>query len=131
MPLSVEPGTPWAGQVAFLGALCLTGVLERVQFSLRFLEGRTWWASNGRDFLNGAAFTALTVAAWWIGFSPPVALIDAATVLVLVNALQSALGQRRGATWMSVALAVALGSPTVVAPRAMDRAIQVTLDVLF
>ena len=129
--MSLEPGAQWAGRIAFLGALCLTGVLERVQFGLRFLEGRTWWASNGRDVLNAIAFTALIGTAWWIGFSPPVALINGSTVLVLVNALQSALGQRRGATWMSVALAVALGAPTLVAPAAMDRAIQATLELLF
>jgi hypothetical protein len=129
--ISVESGAPWAGRIAFLGALCLTGVLERFQFGLRFLEGRTWWASNGRDILNGVAFAALTASAWWIGFEPAVAMVNGATVLVLVNALQAALGQRRGATWMSVALAVALGSPTLVAPGAMDRAIQATLELLF
>lgn len=129
--MSVEPAEPWAGRAAFLLALCLTGVLERVQFSLRFLEGRTWWASNGRDVLNGVAFAALSASTWWIGFSPAVALVNGATVLVLVNALQSALGRRGGATWMSVALAVVLGSPTLVAPAAMDRAIQATLELLF
>jgi hypothetical protein len=129
--MSVEPGAQWAGRGAFLVALCLTGVLERVQFGLRFLEGRTWWASNGRDVLNGVAFAALIGSAWWIGFSPPVALVNGATVLVLVNALQSALGLRRGATWMSVGLAVALGLPALVAPAAMDWAIQATLELLF
>ena len=130
--MGVESGAQWAGRGAFLAALCLTGVLERVQFGLRFLEGRTWWASNGRDVLNGVAFAALVGSAWWIGFSLPVALVNGATVLVSVNALQSALGQRRrGATWMSVGLAVALGLPTLVAPAAMDRAIQATLELLF
>ena len=130
--MGVESGAQWAGRGAFLAALCLAGVLERVQFGLRFLEGRTWWASNGRDVLNGVAFAALVGSAWWIGFSLPVALVNGATVLVSVNALQSALGQRRrGATWMSVGLAVALGLPTLVAPAAMDRAIQATLELLF
>jgi hypothetical protein len=129
--MGVEAGAQWAGQGALLAALCLTGVLERVQFGLRFLEGRTWWASNGRDVLNGVAFAALVGSAWWIGFSLPVALVNGATVLVSVNALQSALGQRRGATWMSVGLAIALGLPALVAPGAMNRAIQATLELLF
>ncbi|HYX89913.1 MAG TPA: hypothetical protein VE782_00005, partial [Myxococcaceae bacterium] len=53
---TLEPSVQWAGRGALLAALCATGVLERVQFGLRFLEARTWWASNGRDVLNGAAF---------------------------------------------------------------------------
>jgi hypothetical protein len=112
-------------------ALCATGVLERVQFGLRFLEARTWWASNGRDVLNASAFAALTGSAWLIGFSLPIAMVLGATVLVMVNALQSVFRTRRGATWMSMALAVALGSPALIAPAEVDRAIRAVLRVLF
>ena len=121
----------WAGRGALLAALCATGVLERVQFGLRFLEARTWWASNGRDVLNGAAFAALAASGWLIGFSPPIAIVIGATVLVLVNALQATFRTRKGATWMSMAFSVALGSPALVAPAAVDRAIRALLRMLF
>jgi hypothetical protein len=129
--MSVDPGVQWAGRGAFLAALCLTGVLERVQFRLRFLEGRTWWASNGRDILNAAALAALVGSGWLIGFSPPTALVNGTAVLVLVNALQSALRPRREATWLSVGLAVVLGLPTLIEPAGVDRAIRATLRLLF
>jgi hypothetical protein len=129
--MSVDPSVQWAGRGAFLAALCLTGVLERVQFRLRFLEGRTWWASNGRDILNAAAFAALVGSAWLIGFSPPTALVNGTAVLVLVNALQSALRPRREATWLSVGLAVVLGLPTLIEPAGVDRVIRATLRLLF
>jgi hypothetical protein len=48
-----------------------------------------------------------------------------------VNALQSVFRTRRGATWMSMALAVALGSPALIAPVEVDRAIRAVLRVLF
>jgi len=128
---TLDPSVQWAGRGAFLAALCATGVLERVQFGLRFLEARTWWASNGRDVLNASGFAALTGSAWLIGFSLPIALVLGATVLILVNALQSALRRRKGATWTSVALAVALGFPALVAPAQVDRVIRAALRILF
>jgi hypothetical protein len=127
----LDPSVQWVGRGAYLAALCATGFLERVQFGLRFLEARTWWASNGRDVLNAAAFAALTGSAWLIGFSPPIALVLGATVLVLVNALQSALRRRRSATWMSMGLAVALGLPVLIAPADVDGALRAALRMLF
>ena len=126
-----DPSLHWAGRAAFFVALCLTGILERVQFRLRFLETRTWWASNGRDVLNLAALAMLFGSAWLMGFSAPLALALAASIVVLVNALQSGLGARSGATRTSVAIAVLLGSPALILPSAVDRAARAALAVLF
>lgn len=121
----------WVGRIAFVAALCATGILEHAQFRLRFLEARTWWASNGRDLLNAAAFAALWGACGLIGFSGPLGLVISATVLVLINVLQSAVGLRRGAAVMSVAAALALGLPVAIAPRAVDDLLRWLLAVLF
>jgi hypothetical protein len=125
------PQLQLVGRLLFLGVLVLVGVVERLQFRLRFLEGRTWWASNGRDVLNGAAFAAMLGALGLVGFGGPLALLVAAGVLVPVNALQASLGTRPGGAWVSAAVALALGSPVVAAPDAVDRALRTALVWLF
>lgn len=119
------------GRAAFVAALGVTGFIERVQFRLRFLESRTWWASNGRDVLNAVAFGLLFGASLLIGFSGPLSLVIAGTLLVLVNTVQSALGTRRGATRLSIALAFVLGLPVAIAPLAVDDAFRRMLVFLF
>lgn len=121
----------WVGRLSFVVALCATGILEHAQFRLRFLEAKTWWASNGRDLLNAAAFAALWAACGLIGFSGPMGLVIAATVLVLINVLQSAVGLRRGAVVISVMAALALGLPVAIAPRAVDGLLRSLLATLF
>lgn len=123
--------THWLGRLAFVLALGLTGYLERTQFRLRFLESRTWWASNGRDVLNAVAFAALFSTALLIGFSGPIALLLAGTVVVLMNMLQSALGLRRGATLTSILFSLGLGMPVVIAPRWVDGAVRRSFELLF
>lgn len=126
-----DPTSQGLGRVAFVVALCAAGVLERAQFRLRFLEKRTWWASNGRDVLNALAFGALWGACVLIGYPGPLCIVISACVLVLVNALQSGLGLRRGATRISVLLALGLGLPVAIAPRAVDGVVRTALTTLF
>ena len=128
-----EPETPLhvAGRVAFVLMVIAVGWLERIQFRLRFLETRTWWASNGRDVLNAVAFLLLAGALGLIGFGGPLALVVASTVLILMIALQSALGSREHGTVLSVVAALVLGAPVFVVPRAVDQAFRALLLWLF
>ncbi len=115
----------------FFVALVLVGVLERVQFRLRFFEGRTWWASNGRDILNALAFGAMLGALGLVGFGGPLAVVIASAVLVPINALQASLGTRPGGAWLSAAVALVLGAPVVAAPDAVDGALRAAMVWLF
>lgn len=126
-----DPTLQLVGRVGFFIALIMVGVLERVQFRLRFLEGRTWWASNGRDVLNASAFLLLSGALALIGFAGPLVLVIAATVLILMIALQTWLGVRPRGTVLSVIAAVALGAPVLAAPATVDRAAREALTFLF
>lgn len=119
------------GRVAFVAALVATGVIERWQFKLRAQEAKTWWASNSRDVLNAAAFGVLWGAAALIGFSGPLCLLLAASLLVLLNTIQSALGEGKGGTRVSVALALVMGLPIALAPLTVDRLIHQAAGFLF
>jgi hypothetical protein len=121
----------WVGVVVFLAALGATGVLERIQFRLRFLEARTWWASNGRDVLNALAFALMAVALGFIGFGGPIGLVIAASIVLLVNTVQTTLGVRRGATFLSVLTALCLGAPVLLAPAWVDGVVAGMLLWLF
>ncbi len=126
-----EPSVHWVGVVVFAAALCLTGVIERIQFRLRFFEARTWWASNGRDMLNLAAFGAIGAALLIYGFRGPMALVIACSLILLVNTVQSSLGTRRGATVLSALAALALGAPVLLLPSLVDRGLRSVLLFLF
>lgn len=119
------------GRVLFFVVLVGVGVLERLQFRLRFMEKRLWWASNGRDVLNLLALGAMIGTLALVGFGGPLALVIASAVLVPVNALQHRLGNRPGGAWLSAAVALALGSPVVAAPGEVDRALRDALLWLF
>lgn len=127
----VSEATQSLGRVTFVAVLGMAGFLERVQFRLRFLEARTWWASNGRDVLNAVVFGLLFGAGMLIGFSGPMCLVIAATILVLVNTLQSSLGEKKGATTLSIAVTFLLGLPVVISPAWVDGAFKSMLSVLF
>ena len=126
-----DPSLQWVGIAVFVAALCATGVLERIQFRLRFLEARTWWASNGRDVLNASAFGLMGVALGILGFGGPLGMVIAAVIVLLVNTVQTTLGTRKGATALSVLTALILGTPVLVAPSAVDAALRDTLLFLF
>ncbi len=126
-----EPSMRWVGVVVFVAALCATGIVERIQFRLRFLEARTWWASNGRDVLNAVAFAAIGAALGISGFRGPLAVVIAASIILLVNTVQASLGTRRGATVLSALAALMLGAPVLLVPSLLDRGLRSLLLFLF
>jgi hypothetical protein len=119
------------GLVAFTAALCAIGIVERIQFRLRFLEARTWWASNGRDVLNTVAFLTLLGSLALLGFTGPLLVLIASVIVLLMNTVQASLGTRPGATFMSVAAALILGAPVLVAPAWVDHGMKALLEFLF
>lgn len=126
-----EPSVRWLGVGVFVIALCVIGIIERIQFRLRFLEARTWWASNGRDVLNAVAFGAMGGALATYGFRGPVAVVIAASIILVVNTVQSSLETRRGATVLSALASLALGIPVLVLPSVVDRGLRSLLLFLF
>jgi len=119
------------GSLVFLVMLCVTALLERLQFTLRKTEASTWWASNGRDVLNLVAFGAISLGLKVLGFTGPISFCIGATLVVLLSALQMSLGKRRLAGLLSVLVAVALGMPILVAPGAVHDLFRAALEVLF
>lgn len=109
-----EYGT-WTA-LTFLASVALAGLLERVQYRLRADEGRAWWASNGRDVLNAVALGAVSSGLWIYGFRGPLVVCVAGTLVLLLSIFQMRLESQSGSTWWSVGVALALGSPVLVAP---------------
>lgn len=105
------------GSAVFLGMLVLTAVLERLQFQLRATEASVWWASNGRDVVNAVALGAMSLGLYVVGFSGPIALAIAATVVILLSALQATFERHRWAGGLSVLTALLLGAPVMLFPR--------------
>jgi hypothetical protein len=121
----------WVGDAVFLLALVLTGLLERMQIRLRASEKRRWWASTGRDAINALAFGTMAVGLGVVGFTGPVALAIAASLLLLVTAVQSALGERKWSGAIALVAAGGLGVPVIAAPRAVHGLFQLLLGWLF
>jgi hypothetical protein len=117
----------WAGDggtwtaLTFLASVGVAGLLERVQYRLRADEGRAWWASNGRDVLNAVALGSVSAGLWVYGFRGPLVVCVAGTLVLLLSMSQMRLESRpRSALW-SVAVALALGMPVLVAPGMVAR----------
>lgn len=119
------------GNAAFVGLLCLTALLERLQYQLRGSEASRWWASNGRDVVNAFALAAMTLGLRLIGFTGPISLLIAATVVLLVSAAQGVVAQHRFASWFSLALTLALGLPILLAPSSVHSLFRRALGILF
>lgn len=119
------------GSAGFILLLCITALLERLQFKLRATESRTWWASNGRDVLNAIALGAMSAGLFGLGFTGPIAVCIAATVVVLLTALQGALAERRHADRAAVLTALALGAPVLIVPQAVHGFFRALLELLF
>jgi len=119
------------GAAVFVGMLCLTAVLERLQFRLRATEGSRWWASNGRDVVNAFALAAMSVGLRVIGFTGPIALSIAATLVLILSAIQTSLERHAWAGVLNVAVALALGAPVMVAPRAVHGLFRAAVEHLF
>jgi hypothetical protein len=61
--------------LALLAAVASSVRLEELGDRLRREEHRAWWASNGRDVINGLALLALSGALMLMGFPGPAALV--------------------------------------------------------
>ena len=129
--LEVDAWGRVVGDAVFLVALVLTGLLERLQIRLRAGEQLRWWASSGRDVINALAFGTMALGLAVVGYTGPVALAIAASLLLLVTAVQSALGERKGSGAIALVAAGALGVPVIAVPRAVHGLFQLLLGWLF
>ncbi len=111
----IGDGGPWTA-LTFLASVGVAGLLERVQYRLRADEGRAWWASNGRDVVNAVALGAVSAGLWVYGFRGPLVVCVAGTLVLLLSMSQMRLESRPSSTLWSVAVALALGMPVLVAP---------------
>jgi hypothetical protein len=114
----IGDGGTW-GAASFLASVGVAGLLERVQYRLRADEGRAWWASNGRDVVNAVALGAVSSGLWVYGFRGPLVVCVAGTLVLVLSMCQMRLESRPGSTLWSVAVALALGLPVLVAPGAV------------
>ncbi len=119
------------GSLVFLSALAVAALLERLQFKLRASESKTWWASNGRDVVNVGALAATTLGLYGVGFTGPIALAIASTVVIVLSALQMSFQKHRGALGLSLGAALVLGLPVLLAPRGVDLAYRAMIEHLF
>ncbi len=129
---ALSPPMSYLAALVFVGVLCVAALLERLQFQPRATEGSTWWASNGRDVVNLFAFAAISLGLRVVGFAGPIALAISATMLVALIALQSSLDKYpRLSAGLSVALALTLGGPILLAPRWVHETFRRTIEALF
>ena len=122
-------GAAWTA-LTFLASVGIAGLLERVQYRLRADEGRAWWASNGRDVLNAVALGSVSCGLWVYGFRGPLVVCVAGTLVLLLSICQMRLESRPGSTLWSVAVALALGFPVLIAPGAVARLFQRVVEAL-
>ena len=116
----IGDGGTWTA-ATFLASVAVAGLLERVQYRLRADEGRAWWASNGRDVVNAVALGAVSGGLWVYGFRGPLVVCVAGTLVLVLSMCQMRLESRPRSTLWSVAVALALGLPVLVAPGAVAR----------
>jgi hypothetical protein len=122
----LSPHARLFGSFAFVGVACVSALLERAQFKLRSTEGAHWWASNGRDVINALAFAAMTLGLKLAGFGGPIALAITASLLVVLNLVQTRLS-----TAVNLAVAVALALPVLLLPHQVDGLFKAVLEALF
>src|SRR5207245_2232853 len=112
--------------------LMLTALLERLQLQLKATEGSKWWASNGRDVVNGFAFAAMVLGLRIIGFTGPIALAIAATMVIAISVAQSSLARFPQASQaVSMAAAVAVGVPVILVPHLVHGFFRQAIEFLF
>lgn len=128
-PLAVG-GRP-LGTIAFVGLVIVVSYLERLQFRLRRLEGSKWWASNGRDVLNLLALLLMIGALKVIGFTGPLSLCIAATVVIVLSALQMELDKHRHQGLWSLIVGLVLSAPVLAFPAQTDAFFTRAISALF
>ncbi len=91
---SFPGGTRVAGQLALVGSLALTVWLQQFELRLRREDAALWWASNGRDFINGVSLAAIVLSLWLNGLPGPSALLGGSTLLLAIILFERVLLRR-------------------------------------
>jgi hypothetical protein len=120
-PLGVFRGSPGgtrlAGQLALVGSLALTVWLQQLELRLRREEAALWWASNGRDFINGFSLAAILLSLWLNGLPGPSALLGGSTLLLAIILFERVLLRQPGLehpVLYALLFALALATPFLV-----------------
>ena len=127
------PGYPAVlGDLAYVAALALFIFLQKVALRLRAEEEETWWASNGRDVVNGLAVVTVSGAIWLQGMAPWMAVFFGATLILALSVLQAFFARRHPEPWKPLLVAaVLLGAPLVLVPRPLAEATAAFLQTAF
>lgn len=126
----LAPPARLVGNAVFVGMLFLTALLERLQLQLRATESSKWWVSNGRDVVNAFAVASLALGLKVIGFTVPMALLIACTLVLLMSTLQPSRPTPYSAV-VAMVLALLLGLPVIVAPALVHAFFKHALELLF
>ncbi|WP_373045621.1 hypothetical protein [Vulgatibacter sp.] len=120
------------GDLAYAAALALFIYLQKLAFRLRAEEGQAWWASNGRDLVNGLAAVTVSGAVWLQGVAPWLALYFGCTLTLALSVIHTLAQRRSDEPWKPVVVAAALlGAPLVLAPRVVAEVMASLLSAAF
>jgi len=120
------------GDLAYAGALALFLWLQKVGLRLREEETQTWWASNGRDVVNGLAVVTVSGSIWLQGVAPWLAVFFGSTLTLALSVLHAFLERRHPDPWkLLLVAAVLLGAPLVLAPEPVAAAAAELLQAAF
>jgi hypothetical protein len=127
------PGHPaLLGDLAYGAALALFLWLQKLGTRLRAEEEATWWASNGRDVVNGLAVVTLSSAIWLQGVAPWLAVFWGCTLTLALSVLHSFVERRHPEPWKPLVVAAAiLGAPLLLAPEQVAEATAALLQTVF
>ncbi len=108
-----------AAALALLAAVASAVRLEELGDRLRREEHRAWWASNGRDVINGLAVLAIAGSLVLMGFPGPAALVAGGVLtmaLTGVCVIEGRLPERAHPRLVALALGFLLALPVLVFP---------------
>jgi uncharacterized membrane protein YkgB len=118
----LEPRTETERLVAMLALVAAVASavrLEELGDRLRREEHRAWWASNGRDVINGIALLVMGGALMLLGFPGPAALVTGGVLtmaLTGVTVVEGRLPERWRPSLVALALGLLLAMPLLAWP---------------
>ena len=119
---ALEPrsdGERLAAAAALVAAVASTVRLEELGDRLRREEHRAWWASNGRDVINGVALLVIGSALVLLGFPGPAALVSGGLLVLAltgVTVLETRLPERARPRLVALAMGLLLALPFLLFP---------------
>lgn len=119
---ALEPrsnGERLAAAAALVAAVASTVRLEELGDRLRREEHRAWWASNGRDVINGVALLVIGSALVLLGFPGPAALVSGGLLVLAltgVTVLETRLPERARPRLVALAMGLLLALPFLLLP---------------